>query len=66
MKIANKRKVGTYNFVNQNLCKKIIKILDELNNKQYISQVSNCYVITDPALNCKYIRSISDNPNGKN
>lgn len=55
-----KRKVGTYNFVNQDLCANLIEILDELNNKQYMPQASNCYVITDPALREIYAAQFKD------
>ena len=55
-----KRKVGTYNFVNYDLCANLIEILDELNNKQYMPQASNCYVITDPALREIYAAQFKD------
>lgn len=55
-----KRKVGTYNFTNSNLCKNLIKLLNELNNRQYIPKKSNCYVITDPALREIYAAQFSD------
>ncbi|MBP3831357.1 MAG: hypothetical protein ILA02_03175 [Clostridia bacterium] len=45
-----KRKAGTFNFVNSNLCENLISLLDSLNNRTYKPQASNCYVITDPAL----------------
>ena len=49
-----KRKAGTFNFVNSNLCENLISLLNSLNNRTYKLQASNCYVITNPALNCKY------------
>ena len=45
-----KKKIGTYRFVNENLCKNLLEILDKLNNREYVPRNSNCYVITDPAL----------------
>ena len=45
-----KNKIGTYGFVNENLCKNLVNLLDELNSRQYFPRPSNCYVITDPAL----------------
>lgn len=45
-----KRKIGTFNFVNDSICENLITLLDELNNRTYVPRQSNCYVITDPAL----------------
>ena len=45
-----KKKIGTYRFVNEDLCKNLLEILDKLNNREYVPYNSNCYVITDPAL----------------
>ena len=55
-----KKKVGTYNFVNYDLCKNLLKLLDELNNREYVPKKSNCYVITDPALREIYAAQFSD------
>lgn len=55
-----KRKVGTYSFVNENLCKNLINLMYELNSYKYIPQPSNCYVITDPALREIYAAQFSD------
>ena len=55
-----KRKMGTYNFVNFDLCKNLIELLEELNNHTYIPQSSNCYVITDPALREIYASQFRD------
>ena len=49
-----KRKFGTFNFVNDELCKNLFEILEKLNNREYEPQPSNCYVITDPA----YLKTI--------
>ena len=55
-----KRKVGTYDFVNENLCINLIELLDSLNNRTYKPKQSNCYVITDPALREIYAAQFSD------
>ena len=55
-----KRKKGTYNFVNIDLCTNLYEILNELNNKQYEPKPSNCYVITDPALREIYAAQFKD------
>ena len=55
-----KRKIGTYNFTNTNLCENLINLLDELNSRQYTPKQSNCYVITDPALREIYAAQFSD------
>lgn len=55
-----KRKMGTYNFVNQDLCKNLLEILDELNNRKYVPKASNCYVITEPALREIYAAQFKD------
>ena len=55
-----KRKIGTYNFVNENLCKNLIDLLDKLNNREYYPQPSNCYIITDPALREIYAAQFCD------
>lgn len=55
-----KRKIGTYNFVNSNLCENLITLLDSLNNRTYEPQASNCYVITDPALREIYAAQFRD------
>lgn len=55
-----KRKVGTYKFVNDNLCKNLMTLVDELNNRTYKPRRSNCYVITDPALREIYAAQFSD------
>ena len=55
-----KRKIGTFNFVNDNICKNLITILDELNNRAYVPRKSNCYVITDPALREIYAAQFID------
>ena len=55
-----KRKIGTFNFVNDNICKNLITILDELNNHTYVPRQSNCYVITDPALREIYAAQFTD------
>ena len=55
-----KRKMGTYNFVNMNLCKNLYEILEELNNREYKPKPSNCYVITDPALREIYAAQFKD------
>ena len=40
--------MGTYNFVNNEICKSLVDLLDKLNNRTYTLGQSNCYVITDP------------------
>ncbi|MCF0126638.1 MAG: RNA-directed DNA polymerase, partial [Clostridia bacterium] len=55
-----KRKVGTYNFMNDELCKNLIELLDELNEYRYNPRPSNCYVITDPALREIYAAQFRD------
>lgn len=55
-----KRKAGTYNFVNSNLCSNLFKLLEELNNRNYVPKQSNCYIITDPALREIYAAQFSD------
>ena len=55
-----KRKAGTFNFVNSNLCENLISLLDSLNNRTYKPQASNCYVITDPALREIYAAQFRD------
>lgn len=55
-----KRKEGTFNFVNNDLCENLINLLDSLNNKTYKPQASNCYVITDPALREIYAAQFKD------
>lgn len=55
-----KRKIGTYNFVNDRLCVNLVNLLDELNERRYIPKPSNCYVITDPALREIYAAQFSD------
>lgn len=45
-----KKKIGTYNFTNEELCMNLILLLDELNNRTYKTKPSNCYVVTEPAL----------------
>lgn len=44
-----KRKSGTYNFVNADLCLNLYELLQELNSRKYVPAPSNCYVVTDPA-----------------
>lgn len=55
-----KRKLGTYNFVNNNLCSNLLALLDEINNRTYVPEPSNCYVITDPALREIYAAQFKD------
>lgn len=55
-----KRKAGTYTFVNNDLCKNLIKLLDDINNRTYKPRLSNCYVITDPALREIYAAQFRD------
>ena len=44
-----KRKLGTYKFVNDNLCENLMEIVKQLNERSYIPKASNCYVIIEPA-----------------
>ena len=44
-----KRKSGTYNFVNADLCLNLYELLQEINSRKYVPSPSNCYVVTDPA-----------------
>ena len=55
-----KRKFGTFNFVNDELCKNLFEVLEKLNNREYEPQPSNCYVITDPALREIYAAQFCD------
>ena len=55
-----KRKLGTYKFVNDNLCENLMGLVDMLNNRKYMPQSSNCYVITDPALREIYAAQFGD------
>ena len=55
-----KRKLGTYKFVNDNLCENLIELVDKLNNRTYMPQPSNCYVITEPALREIYAAQFGD------
>lgn len=55
-----KNKVGTYNFVNCDICKNLIELLNELNSREYRPKQSNCYVITEPALREIYAAQFSD------
>ena len=55
-----KKKIGTYNFTNEELCQNLIKLVDALNNRTYNPQPSNCYVITDPALREIYAAQFRD------
>ncbi len=55
-----KRKLGTYKFVNDNLCENLMMLVDKLNNRNYIPQSSNCYVITEPALREIYAAEFGD------
>lgn len=55
-----KRKLGTYKFVNDNLCENLMEIVKQLNERSYIPKVSNCYVITEPALREIYAAQFSD------
>ena len=41
--------MGTYNFVNSDLCQNLFELLEEINNRKYVPTPSNCYVITYPA-----------------
>ena len=44
-----KRKSGTYNFVNADLCLNLYELLQEINSRKYVPAPSNCYVVTDHA-----------------
>ena len=55
-----KKKRGTYKFVNEELCKNLIELMDKLNNRIYIPQQSNCYVVTEPALREIYAAQFGD------
>ena len=55
-----KRKAGTFGFVNDDLCKNLIVLLDSLNNRTYLPKFSNCYVVTEPALREIYAAQFSD------
>lgn len=55
-----KKKLGTYKFVNEDLCKNLIELVYKLNTHTYIPQPSNCYVITDPALREIYAAQFCD------
>lgn len=55
-----KNKFGTYSFTNEELCQNLIKLLDRLNNREYVPEASNCYVITEPALREIYAAQFSD------
>lgn len=55
-----KNKVGTYSFVNNDLCKNLISLLDSLNNRTYTPKSSNCYVVTDPTYREIFAADFSD------
>lgn len=55
-----KNKTGTYNFVNDDLCKNLLILLEELNNRTYIPKQSNCYVIIEPAIREIYAAQFFD------
>lgn len=55
-----KRKLGTYKFVNDNLCENLMEIVKQLNERSYIPKASNCYVIIEPALREIYAAQFSD------
>ena len=55
-----KKKRGTYNFVNENLCENLVNLLDKLNTHTYNPKPSNCYVITEPALREIYAAQFED------
>lgn len=55
-----KKKLGTYKFVNENLCENLMDLVDKLNNRNYMPRTSNCYVITEPALREIYAAQFSD------
>ena len=55
-----KNKNGTYKFVNEELCKNLIELMDKLNTRTYVPKPSNCYVVTEPALREIYAAQFSD------
>lgn len=55
-----KRKLGTYKFVNDNLCENLMELVNELNERTYAPKTSNCYVITEPALREIYAAEFGD------
>ena len=55
-----KNKVGTYSFINTDLCKNLINLLDSLNNRTYTPKSSNCYVVTDPTYREIFAADFSD------
>ena len=55
-----KRKMGTYKFVNDNLCENLMNLVETLNNRNYMPQTSNCYVIVEPALREIYAAQFGD------
>ena len=55
-----KKKAGTYNFVNHDLCANLMELLDELNSRTYNPRPSNCYVISEPALREIYAAQFGD------
>lgn len=44
-----KKKSGTYNFFDSNLCQNLYDLLEEINNRKYVPSSSNCYVVKYPA-----------------
>ena len=59
--LKNKKgKQGTYKFVNENLCGNLMKLVNNLNERNYNPRPSNCYVITEPALREIYAAQFSD------
>lgn len=59
--LKNKKgKQGTYKFVNENLCGNLMKLVNNLNERNYNPKPSNCYVITEPALREIYAAQFSD------
>ena len=55
-----KRKAGTYKFVNDELCKNLMELVNNLNKRNYNPKPSNCYVITEPALREIYVAEFGD------
>ncbi len=55
-----KKKRGIYKFINEELCKNLIELIDKLNTRIYVPKPSNCYVVTDPALREIYAAQFSD------
>ena len=55
-----KRKLGTYEFINDELCKNLMKVFEELSNYDYKPSKSNCYVVTEPALREIYAAQFKD------